>query len=134
MLKDSIQSSPYHPELHFLPRGTHSTDPSELLMSNYFEEVIHSLKPLYDVIIIDTPPILAITDGVLISRYAGTNYIVIGANAHQPHELDIALKRITNANVRINGSIFNFYKRNLQANYHTKYVNNYYYSDNHERV
>lgn len=135
-LDEAIQSTT-HLNLDCLPRGTHPQDPSELLMNASFKTVINTISERYDLVIIDTSPILLVTDGVIVGGLAGTNYIVFGADAHQPADIEMAIRRLTGAGVHVNGSIFNFHKEKnkLSANYYEYYYNSYtYYYHNTEEV
>ncbi|MFH3991032.1 polysaccharide biosynthesis tyrosine autokinase, partial [Acinetobacter baumannii] len=62
--------------LDVITRGKSPTNPSEILSSNQFKELLEQLQSQYDHIIIDTPPVLAVTDGIIISQYTGVNLIV----------------------------------------------------------
>lgn len=99
-----------HPNLTVLPRGSNILDPSELLMSDKFKEILHAFKTQFDLVIIDTAPVLQVTDGVLIARHSGTNYLVLGASAHEAKEVLMVIKRLQNANIQIHGSIYNYFK------------------------
>ncbi len=107
---DSALVKTLHKNLDFLPRGAYPTEPSELLMSDRFKALMTTLAQAYDVVVIDTAPVLLVTDAVLIGSIAATNYLVMGAGAHQPAELDMALKRLAGSGVQVQGSIFNFYR------------------------
>jgi len=109
-----------------LPRGTYPADPSELLSSELFKKVVATLSEQFDIVIIDTPPVLLVTDAVLIGLLAGTNYLVVGANVHQPTEIEMTIKRLTNSGVPLHGSIFNFHKQQSH-NQQRYYRYNYYY-------
>ncbi|WP_147265595.1 CpsD/CapB family tyrosine-protein kinase, partial [Acinetobacter baumannii] len=54
--------------LDVITRGKSPTNPSEILSSNQFKELLEQLQSQYDHIIIDTPPVLAVTDGIIISQ------------------------------------------------------------------
>ncbi|MFH3620474.1 polysaccharide biosynthesis tyrosine autokinase, partial [Acinetobacter baumannii] len=62
--------------LDVITRGKSPTNPSEILSSNQFKELLEQLQSQYDHIIIDTPRVLAVTDGIIISQYTGVNLIV----------------------------------------------------------
>ena len=110
-----------------LPRGSYPQDPSELLMSPRFKVLLTTLSEKYDVVVIDTAPVLLVTDAVLVGGLSGTNYIVFGAGAHQPADIEIALKRLMSAGVHLHGSIFNFHRsRSKKLSYGQYY--NYSYS------
>ena len=115
-----------------LARGTYPDDPSELLMSTKFKSLLHDLSSQYDVVVIDTAPILLVTDAVLVGGISATNYIVFGAGAHQPHEIEVALKRLSGSGVNLHGYIFNFHKSQLRKMSYGQYYNynySYYYDD-----
>ena len=65
------------PNLDLLTRGAISASPSEILMSDRLGRVIERLAPLYDVVIVDTPPVLAATDSSVIGMHAGTTLLVL---------------------------------------------------------
>lgn len=97
-----------HPNLKVLTCGKYPSDPSELLMGDDFKNLIKRFSEEYDIVFIDTAPVLLVTDGVLVGSLAGTNFLVMGANAHQPTEIEMTIKRLTNAGVKLHGTIFNF--------------------------
>lgn len=59
----------------YIPRGQVPPNPAELLMHPRFNELISQVSKLYDLVIIDTPPILAVTDAAIIGRYVGTTWL-----------------------------------------------------------
>jgi tyrosine-protein kinase Etk/Wzc len=93
--------------LHFIGRGRIPPNPSELLMNARFSTLLDHLKPMYDLIIIDTPPILAVTDAAIIGNHSGTGLIVARFGVNQPRELDLAKQRFEQNGVVIKGAIFN---------------------------
>lgn len=127
-----ILPSRMHEKLFVLPRGAYPTDPAELLMSEKFKDLLSMLSKKFDVVIVDTAPILLVTDAVLVSTLSGSNYLVLGAGAHQPNEVEMALKRLGDAGVQLNGSIFNFQREQAKKTSYGQYYNNYsyyYYDD-----
>ena len=58
--------------LHLLPRGKNVVNPSELLMGSAFAQIIEHVSKDYDLVILDSPPVLAVTDPVIIGKHAGT--------------------------------------------------------------
>ena len=120
--------------LAFLPRGAYPTDPSELLMSDYFKALMNTLSQQYDVVLIDTAPVLLVTDAVLIGAISATNYLVMGAGAHQPADVEMVLKRLNGSGVQVQGSIFNFYRSETISRSYGQYgkygkYNTYYYDE-----
>jgi tyrosine-protein kinase Etk/Wzc len=91
------------PGLDVLPKGSLHTHPAELLMSKRFETMLDELKPYYDVVIVDTPPVLAVTDATLIGKYAGTTLLVVRHGRHPLNEIIETAKRMRNGGVAMRG-------------------------------
>lgn len=109
-LEEALVAGPI-PTLDFLATGAYPPNPSELLMSRRFKEVLEGLSKVYDLIIIDTAPILAVTDAAVIANHAGTNFLVLASNTHEAEEINLALRRFQSNGVKINGVVFNFAKQ-----------------------
>lgn len=119
-----------HKNLTLLPRGDYPADPSEILSSSRCKELINELSQQYDIVIIDTAPVLLVTDSILIGSISTTNYLVLGSHAHTNSEVEITIKRLQSAGITINGSIFNFHNmRNQQNPYYYRYYRYNYYAD-----
>jgi tyrosine-protein kinase Etk/Wzc len=91
------------PGLDVLPKGSLHMHPAELLMSKRFETMLDELKPYYDVVIVDTPPVLAVTDAMLIGKYAGTTLLVVRHGRHPLNEIIETAKRMRNGGVAMRG-------------------------------
>jgi tyrosine-protein kinase Etk/Wzc len=103
--------------LHFIARGKVPPNPSELLMHANFTALLNKLMPLYDLIIIDTPPILAVTDAAVIGHHAGTSLLVVRFGLHQAREIALAKQRFEQNGVEIKGAIFNAVERRAAGYY-----------------
>lgn len=116
-----------NPNLDFISCGNYPHNPSELLMEKNFVNIMNFLSQQYDLIIIDTAPILAVTDSTIIGSIASMNLLVVGANVHQPEEITQAIKRIDSANVKLMGTIFNILKADvsMRGNYRSNYYSTY---------
>ncbi|EQB9942282.1 polysaccharide biosynthesis tyrosine autokinase [Acinetobacter baumannii] len=97
--------------LDVITRGKSPTNPSEILSSNQFKELLEQLQSQYDHIIIDTPPVLAVSDGIIISQYTGVNLIVARYAKSQMKELELTVNRFEQAGVKVNGFILNDIQR-----------------------
>ncbi|MEN8321687.1 polysaccharide biosynthesis tyrosine autokinase [Acinetobacter junii] len=97
--------------LSVISRGKNPTNPSEMLSSQQFKLLLENLDQQYDHIIIDTPPVLAVTDGIIISQYAGVNLLVARYAKSQMKELELSLNRFDQAGVKVNGFILNDIQR-----------------------
>lgn len=93
--------------LDFIARGKNQSNPSEILGSTQFKQLLEQLSQQYDHIILDTPPVLAVTDGIIISQYAGVNLVVARYAKTQIKELELTVNRFEQAGTKINGIILN---------------------------
>ena len=126
---DAAVSVTMNGNLCCLPRGAYPEDPSELLTSSQFKSLMQTLSAQYDVVIIDTAPVLLVTDAVIVGGLSGTNYLVFGAGIHEASEIEMAIKRLLGAGVHLHGSIFNYNRPQVKKLMGSKYYNyNYNYS------
>jgi tyrosine-protein kinase Etk/Wzc len=93
--------------LDFLPRGRTAPNPSELLASERFRKVMDWASRSYDVVVVDTAPILAVTDGALVSRHCGVNLLVLRAGRHPVREIGAAMKAYVQGGVRLHAVVLN---------------------------
>ncbi|MFM0593515.1 polysaccharide biosynthesis tyrosine autokinase [Paraburkholderia dilworthii] len=105
-LEEAIRSSNVE-GLSFISCGRRPPNPSELLMSPRLPQYLDGLAKRYDVILIDTPPVLAVTDASIIGAYAGSTFFVMRSGVHSEGEIQDALKRLRAAGVHVQGGIFN---------------------------
>ena len=91
----------------FLPRGQVPPNPSELLMHRRMSELLDWASKNYDLVLIDTPPILAVTDASIIGKLAGTSLMVARFETNTTKELDVSYKRFAQNGIEIKGVILN---------------------------
>ncbi len=108
--------------LDVITRGKSPTNPSEMLSSTQFKELLEQLQTQYDHIIIDTPPVLAVTDGIIISQYTGVNLIVARYIKSHMKELELTVNRFEQAGVKVNGFILNDIQRSSGGGYGYNYA------------
>ncbi|MBS0367649.1 MAG: polysaccharide biosynthesis tyrosine autokinase [Proteobacteria bacterium] len=82
-------------------------NPSELLMHLRFEELLEKLAERFDTLIVDAPPILAVSDAAIIGRHVGATLMVARAGRHPIRELEQAVKRLNQSGVQVKGFVFN---------------------------
>jgi tyrosine-protein kinase Etk/Wzc len=95
------------PGLTLIPTGTIPPNPAELLLHERFSNYLNELTPKYDHVIIDSPPILAVTDATIIGQMVGGTLMVLRAGQHPMREIDQAVKRLKQAQVNLRGMLFN---------------------------
>jgi tyrosine-protein kinase Etk/Wzc len=93
--------------LALIPTGVLPPNPAELLLHKRFSNCLSVLTPRYDHIIIDSPPILAVTDATIIGQMVGGTLMVLKAGAHPMREIELAVKRLNQASVNLRGILFN---------------------------
>ena len=119
------------PGLSVISRGKSPANPSELLSSNQFKNLLEQMSEKFDHVIIDTPPVLAVTDGIIISQYTGVNLVIARYAQTQMKELELTLNRFEQAGVKVNGFILNDIQRS-SAGYGYGYNYAYAYKANKE--
>jgi tyrosine-protein kinase Etk/Wzc len=105
-LPDAVRTTEME-NLRFLPSGTVPPNPSELLMGDRFETIMGTFSGQYDVVILDTPPVLAVTDAAIIGRIAGINLVLLRSGYHPMKEIEETVKRLEQSGIKPHGFIFN---------------------------
>ncbi|KVO38743.1 exopolysaccharide biosynthesis protein [Burkholderia ubonensis] len=105
-LEDAIRETPVQ-GLSFIGAGTRPPNPSELLMSARLPQYLEGLGKRYDVVLVDSPPVLAVTDATIFGRMAGSTFLVLRSGMHTEGEIGDAIKRLRTAGVDLQGGIFN---------------------------
>lgn len=95
------------PNLSVVTTGQIPPNPSELLMHLRFEDLLEKLGEQFDTLIVDAPPILAVSDAAIIGRMTGATLMVARAGRHPIAELEQAVKRLNNSGVQVKGFVFN---------------------------
>lgn len=91
LVKTSLETFDY------IPSGPHPPNPSELLMHSEFDVLLNELKEIYDYIILDTPPVGLVTDGIMAMKRADISIYIFRAN-YSKKDFLFALQRIININ------------------------------------
>ncbi|MEJ5065657.1 tyrosine-protein kinase Wzc [Erwinia sp. MYb375] len=102
---DLIQRGEYG--FDFIARGQVPPNPSELLMHSRMNELLEWASQHYDLVLIDTPPILAVTDASIIGKLAGTSLMVARFETNTLKEVEISYKRFAQNGIDIKGVILN---------------------------
>lgn len=111
----------------FISRGMAPPNPAELLMHKRFGELIDWANNHYDLVIVDTPPILAVTDAAVIGNYAGTTLLVARFEQNTAKEIEVSIKRFEQSGVNIKGCILNGVVKKA-SNYYGYGYNHYGYT------
>ena len=104
---DEVLRKTTSPSVTLLTTGTIPPNPAELLASERFHRLVADLGSRFDVVLLDTPPVLAVTDGALVARRAGVNLVVVRAGQHPMREIASALRLLARSGVRVSGIVMN---------------------------
>ncbi len=108
--------------LFVMPCGSVPSNPSELLGSKYYAAMIDELEKQYDLIIIDTPPIMLVTDAALACRFASQIVMVIEYNRHSIDAIKDGMKQLLKGNNIAHASfVINKYEHSHNDGYGYKY-------------
>lgn len=95
------------PNVDFLSTGTLPPNPAELLMTPALQTLLKQLANEYDLVLIDTPPVLAASDTAILAPQVGAVFMVARAEVTSLGELQESVKRLTQSGVATRGVIFN---------------------------
>jgi len=115
--------------LQVLTTGRYPPNPSELLMRAELSELIAWCAQHFDLTIFDAPPVLAVTDPIILSRATGAAILVARHDMTLPGELDAVMKTYAAAGLRLSGAILNgFDPRKAKTGYGYGYGYGYRYA------
>ncbi|TDR57242.1 tyrosine-protein kinase Etk/Wzc [Halomonas ventosae] len=109
--------------LSYVARGTAPPNPAELLMNASFTAFLEQASREFDLVILDTPPVLAVTDAALVGKQCGTSLMVARFQLNPAKELQIATRRLETAGVTVKGAILNAMERKAATRYGYGYYN-----------
>ncbi len=127
VLESCIKTCPVE-NLAIITRGQVPPNPSELLMHKRMEELLQWASQHYDLVIVDTPPVLAVTDPSIVGAHAGTTLMVARFGQNTAKEIDVARHRFEQSGIEVKGVIFNAVEKKASSTYGYGYYN-YSYSD-----
>lgn len=93
--------------LDLMSTGAVPPNPSELLLHERFAQAVEQAAREYDHVLIDSPPVLAVTDAAVVGRLAGASLLVVKAGANPLREVEVAVKRLRQAGINLRGVLFN---------------------------
>ncbi len=107
--------------IDLIPRGKHPHNPASLLMNDNFSQLIAVLKSQYDYIIIDSPPVLAASDAMVLGHYADKVLMVTRYDDSIEGQLVYAIKQMNKSNIQVDGIILNDVQQGLMSKYSYHY-------------
>jgi tyrosine-protein kinase len=120
-LVEAIQSVERVPGLHLLGVGPIPPNPSELLASKKMADIMAELRDTFDVIVVDSPPVLPVTDPVILAQLCDLTLLVVASGQTKKTHLKRAYEQLEQAGVPRIGLVFNEVQREADYSYSYKY-------------
>lgn len=103
--------------MDIIVRGQVPPNPSELLMTRGLGELIDWASQNYDMVLVDTPPILAVTDAAIIGHHAGTALMIARFGVNTVKEVEVSIRRFEQNGTNIKGVILNAVEKKASSYY-----------------
>ena len=107
--------------LWIMPAGKTPPNPAELLGSRRFDELLTSLKTQFDLVVIDTPPVMAVTDAAVAAHRANGVLFVVAADVTSRSAAQAALDVLEQAHARFVGAVLNRVDLERESYYYSRY-------------
>jgi len=117
--------------LFILPAGTIPPNPSELLSSQKMKHLIQEMKRCCDLVILDCPPVITVTDAAVLAAEADCVVLVVQSGKTDREAARRAKSLLTNVKAKIAGTVLNNISSDMLAGY--TYYYHYYYEDGHRK-
>jgi capsular exopolysaccharide synthesis family protein len=121
------------PNVDIIPSGPIPPNPSEILGSHRMEGLIKTLRGRYERVIIDSPPITAVTDAVILSRIVDGVVLIIRSGEVHREIIKNALSQLKSVNARLLGAVLNGVEMGRDSYYYYQYYYYYYGEDGEKR-
>jgi len=108
-------------DLHVIPAGRTVPNPAEVLESLRMQDVVSMLREEFDIVIVDTPPVLAVADALLLSRQTDACLIVCSANSTNVHALETSSEMLRDVDAPVIGVVLNKMDRKASSGYSYSY-------------
>lgn len=128
---ESIINHSELPNLDFITCGTIPPNPSEILGSDQMIEFLEKLKGIYDLIVIDSPPVIAVTDSEILSRISDASILVTASGETEIELMKKSAELLQHENDSFIGIVLN--KFSFKSGYGSYYKYYYYYSHNKDK-
>ncbi|XTZ64272.1 polysaccharide biosynthesis tyrosine autokinase [Aeromonas salmonicida subsp. pectinolytica] len=115
--------------LDFVCRGAVPPNPSELLMHPRFKVLLDWASEHYDFVIVDSPPILAVTDAAIVGQHVGASLLVARFAKTAVKEVEVAIRRFEQNGVVIKGILLNAVEKKASSYYGNYGYYQYSYAD-----
>ncbi len=111
---------------YFIPAGTIPPNPSEMLESRQMREFLMEMKKSFDLVVLDSAPIIAVTDSEILCRLADATILVVSADTTESQLMEKSVELIKSGSSSFIGTVLNNF--NYRSNYGSYYKYYYYYA------
>ncbi len=122
-----ITKSTKIPNLHFITAGTIPPNPSEMLESREMQTFLMEMRNQYDIILLDSPPIVAVTDSEILAQYVDASILVVSSESTETDLMQKSVDLLRNNNNSFIGTVLN----NFTYKYGYGSYYKYYYAYSH---
>lgn len=127
-LDETIRRNVRNLSLDLLPSGTMPANPSELLMSKEFSQIVSTCREKYDYIFIDAPPAMMMSDPLVIGQYCDGVIFVVACASTKLDAIKVSLSQLEQTSIRVSGILLNKFSRERAGyGYYDYYNYNYDY-------
>lgn len=106
-VEELVQAVPGDDNLWLLGSGQMPPNPAELLNGRRIQEVFAALRELFDLVLIDSPPVLPVTDSVVLAKDADATLLIVAAGQTSRGDLQRAAEKLAQVNARVVGLVLN---------------------------
>jgi capsular exopolysaccharide synthesis family protein len=132
-IEQALQPYPALPNLWVLPAGPAPPNPAELLSSPAMGELLRDLRQRFDHVVLDSPPLLLLTDGVILAAMADGVVLVVESGVTSRSALSRVRRILDRAGAKTLGASLNKLDHRLDGYYSSRYhYYGYYYSNEHK--
>jgi tyrosine-protein kinase Etk/Wzc len=111
-------------DLHYITSGTIPPNPAEMLESSAMKEFLREIKSRYELILVDSPPIIAVTDAEILSRMVDATILVVAAESTELELMEKSVELLRGENNSFIGTVLNNFS--YKAGYGSYYKKYYY--------
>ena len=128
-LEEAIQKTAID-NFWLLPCGPHPPNPAELLNSTKMRDLMTHIKDRFDIILIDTPPVLAVIDPVIVCSFVDSTVLIVRTGKTVRKSISRTVMELSKAKAKVIGVIFNDMKiRRFGGDQYSPYFQYEYYQD-----
>ncbi|KQX39183.1 polysaccharide biosynthesis tyrosine autokinase [Variovorax sp. Root434] len=95
------------PNLDVLTTGNYPVNPANMMLSSRLGDLLNAMSAQYDLVVIDSPPVLVAADAAAVAAHTGAILLVARDGLTQLGELNESVKRLAHAGQQVNGVVFN---------------------------